>query len=165
MRRTARPLDGVVTYLAPKTQGSKRTVPLTPDTTALLADYLAVHPRAAEPSAPLFPGMPSAGHPNGDWLNPLRHGTFYQKVFKPAVVRAGLAPVKFHALRHTYASLCVAAGLPALQISRFMGDTSVTITLSVYAHLFPDDHSEAMSALGAMGAAAADNVVPFKARR
>jgi integrase len=32
--------------------------------------------------------------------------------------RAGLsAAVKFHSLRHTYASLCVAAGIPPLEIS------------------------------------------------
>ena len=49
-----------------------------------------------------------------------------------------------------------------------MGHTSVTITLGVYAHLYADDHSDAMAALGAMGqraanAAAADNVVPLRA--
>lgn len=99
-------------------------------------------------------------------------------MFKPAVLRANrlyptaaLAPaLKFHSLRHTYASLCVAAGITPLQLSRFMGHTSVTITLGVYAHLYADDHSDAMAALGAMGqraanAAAADNVVPLRARR
>ncbi|MGO9071144.1 hypothetical protein [Mycobacterium sp.] len=37
--------------------------------------------------------------------------------------------LKFHALRHTYASLCVAAGIPPLQLSRFMGHAKVTTTL------------------------------------
>jgi hypothetical protein len=55
-------------------------------------------------------------------------------------------------LRHTYASLCVAAGIPPLEISRFMGHAKVTTTLTVYAHLFADDHSDAMSALDAMAA-------------
>ena len=110
----------------------------------------------------------------------MRHGPFYQLVFKPAVLRAGLPPaLKFHSLRHTYASLCVAAGITALQLSRFMGHTSVTITLGVYAHVYADDHSAAMAALGAMGqpevpaatrvgaanAAAVGNVVPLRARR
>ena len=161
VERSARPLDGVVTYLAPKTQGSRRRVPLTAATTELLRDYLAVHPRADEPSAPLFPGMAwlgprkrNADQPNVDWANPLRHSNFYQSVYRPAVVRAGLPPgLKFHALRHTYASLCVAAGIPPLALSRFMGHTSVTITLGVYAHLFADDHADAMAALGAYGRA------------
>ena len=34
-----------------------RCVPLMPETTALLRDYLAVHPRRDEPTAPLWPGM------------------------------------------------------------------------------------------------------------
>ena len=43
--------------MAPKTRGSRRTVPLTPATTALLRDYLAMHPRRDEPTAPLFPNV------------------------------------------------------------------------------------------------------------
>ena len=172
--RSARPLGGSVAYLPPKTKGSRRRVPLTAATTALLRDYLADHPRGGEPTAPLFPAMAwlgprkrSADTPNVDWLNPLRHSNFYQSVFKPAVVRAGLAPaLRFHALRHTYASLCVAAGLPPLALSRFMGHTNVTITLGVYAHLFADDHADAMAALGAMAAPKAKmgNVIQLRGR-
>ncbi|WP_374159385.1 hypothetical protein ACEWX3_10575 [Mycobacterium sp. G7A2] len=39
----------------PKTKGSRRTVPLTAATTAILRDYLAVHARREDPTAPLFP--------------------------------------------------------------------------------------------------------------
>ena len=52
--------------------------------------------------------------------------------------------------KRTYASQCV-AGIPPLQLSRFMGHAKVTTTLSIYTHLFADDHSDAMAALGAMG--------------
>lgn len=106
-----------------------------------------------------------------DWDSPLRHQTFYKAVYRPAVLRAnhtgaGLPPaLKFHALRHTYASLCVAAGIPPLELARFMGHAKVTTTLSVYAHLFADDHADAMAALGAMGqppdSQRNENVVPF----
>jgi integrase len=76
-----------------------------------------------------------------DWSAPLRHQTFYKAVFRPAVLRANLLRgdgpalplgLKFHALRHTYASLCVAAGIPPLQLSRFMGHAKVTTTLAIY---------------------------------
>jgi integrase len=99
-----------------------------------------------------------------DWVKPLRHGPFYQLVYRPAVTRAGLPPaLKFHSLRHTYASLCVAAGITPLELSRFMGHTSVTVTLGVYAHLFEDDHAAAMAALGAMGRPAdAGNVIRLR---
>jgi hypothetical protein len=47
--------------------------------------------------------------------------------------------LKFHAL-----------GVPPLQVSRFMGHAKVTTTLSIYTHLFDDDHAETMAALEAL---------------
>lgn len=110
-----------------------------------------------------------------DWAAPVRHLNFYKAVFRPAVLRAkrlypNNAPVrgfKFHSLRHTYVSLCVAAGIPPLEISRFVGHSKVTTTLNIYAHLFEDDHSGSMAALSGLatkpaGAAAAANVIPLR---
>lgn len=53
-------------------------------------------------------------------------------------------------VRTHIASLCAAAGIPSLQLSRFMGHAKVTTTLAVYTHLFADDHADAMAALDAM---------------
>ncbi|MGB3325285.1 MAG: tyrosine-type recombinase/integrase [Mycolicibacterium fortuitum] len=82
---------------------------------------------------------------------------------KPSLV---LPPaLKFHALRHTYASLCVAAGIPPLQLSRFMGHAKVTTTLAIYTHLFDDDDAETMAALEAMSRPVdAPNVTPLRRR-
>lgn len=55
--RTVARLGSELVYLTPKTKGSRRTVPLTPQTTALLRDYLSEHPHADNPIAPLFPGF------------------------------------------------------------------------------------------------------------
>jgi integrase len=109
-----------------------------------------------------------------DWSALLRHQTFYKSVFRPAVARAnrlgGRDPVlppalKFHALRHTYASLCVAAGIPPLHLSRFMGHAKVTTTLAIYTHLFDDDHADSMAALEAMSRpVSAPNVVRLRRR-
>lgn len=72
----------------------------------------------------------------------------------PETRRPSTGWVSWHALRHTYASLCIAAGRPPLEIARFMGHAKVTTTLAVYAHLLKtDDHAEAMDALDAMAAA------------
>ncbi|WP_255032900.1 tyrosine-type recombinase/integrase [Mycobacterium marinum] len=56
-----------------------------------------------------------------DWSGLLRHQAFYKSVFRPAVLRANRlagetvipTEITFHSLRHTYASLCVAAGIGA----------------------------------------------------
>jgi integrase len=73
--------------------------------------------------------------------------------------------LKFHALRHTYASLMIAAGRPMFEVARFMGHSKPSTTETVYAHLLADDHTDAMSALGAMEAGLRDteNVVPRRA--
>jgi integrase len=166
--RTVVLINGALQLQEPKTLGSRRRVPLPPATTALLAEYLADHPRRDDPTAPLFPGMPpgrGAIPPQDlDWGSPLRHAAWYGRVFKPAVRRANLpSGVVFHSLRHTYVSLCIAAGIPPLEISRFAGHSNVTTTLGIYAHLFESDHSAAMGALGAMAAPATGNVVPLRA--
>jgi integrase len=215
VERTARVVGTTTTYLAPKTKGSRRKVPLTAATTELLCDYLAEHPCADEPTAPLFPAMTltvpkptgvRALDPDGkpasqdrravkqrqalalaelsvaeaearlvlDWSEPLRHGAWYKAVYRPAVLRAnrltptaGLDPgLTFHSLRHTYASLCVAAGIRPIDIAELMGHRDVKTTLTVYAHLInTDDHAGNMAALGALGAPKpptyGGNVVPL----
>jgi integrase len=68
----------------------------------------------------------------------LRHKTFYRRVFKPAVVAAGLpASLRFHDLRHTCASLCIALGAHPKAIQERLGHSSITVTLDRYGHLFP----------------------------
>lgn len=64
-----------------------------------------------------------------DWTTPLRHATFYKAVYRPAVLRANrLTPTakldpeqSFHSLRHTCASLCLAAGNRPIDIAALMG--------------------------------------------
>uniref|UniRef100_UPI000C25F7CC tyrosine-type recombinase/integrase n=1 Tax=Mycobacteroides abscessus TaxID=36809 RepID=UPI000C25F7CC len=98
-----------------------------------------------------------------DWTTPLRHATFYKSVYRPAVLRANrLTPSakldpnqSFHSLRHTYASLCLAAGIRPIDIAELMGHRDVKTTLTVYAHLInTDDHTGNMAALGALAAPA-----------
>jgi integrase len=70
------------------------------------------------------------------------------RVFRPAVRRAQLAPLRFHDLRHTYAALMVAAGAhhPKL-LQAQLGHTSIKVTLNTYGHLFPDAFADVGPAL------------------
>ena len=54
---------------------------------------------------------------------------------KPALEKAGLQPVRWHDLRHTFASLLIAGGANITFVSRQLGHTSSQITLGIYAHL------------------------------
>ena len=82
---------------------------------------------------------------------PLRQSNFYDRVFQPAAVRAGLAEMvkvegrkrqkyvgpRFHDLRHTCVALLVAQGAHPLAIKERLGHSSITVTLDTYGHLLP----------------------------
>src|SRR5829696_10092484 len=54
-----------------------------------------------------------------------------------AVERAGVGPLSFHGLRHTYASLLISGlGVDVETASRQLGHANSSITLSVYSHQF-----------------------------
>jgi integrase len=72
---------------------------------------------------------------------------FMARIFRPAVRRAGLAPLRFHDLRHTYAALMVAAGAHPKLLQAQLGHTSINVTLNTYGHLFPDAFAEIGDAL------------------
>jgi integrase len=70
---------------------------------------------------------------------PLRNLNFRRDVFDPAATDAGLAGLTPHELRHTAASLAVAAGANVKAVQRMLGHASAAMTLDVYAGLFDDD--------------------------
>ena len=75
---------------------------------------------------------------------PLRKSNFRQRVWLPAVARAGLDGLRVHDLRHTHVALLIDQGEQPLAIARRVGHTDVAFTLSRYGHLMKDD-DEAMA--------------------
>jgi integrase len=57
---------------------------------------------------------------------------------RAACERAGIIPpVNFHALRHTWASLAVMAGMPLLIVAKNLGHSSTRMVEQHYGHLAP----------------------------
>jgi integrase len=120
--------------VAPKTPASVRDVPLVTQ----LARLLSAHRQRS----------PFAG--GADWVFATARGTPYghRNVSRRAVGRAaqlaglnddGWPPLRFHDLRHTFAShLIIDLGLDVAQVSRMLGHARITITLDIYTHLFED---------------------------
>ncbi len=86
-----------------------------------------------------------------------RHNQFYKRR-KPAV-RAALPEAKhglrFHDLRHTCASLLIAAGAHPKAIQVRLGHSSIQITMDRYGHLLPSVDDALAGTLDATHAAAA----------
>ena len=79
--------------------------------------------------------------------NPLHHEHVRRSNFWPALDRAALPRIRFHDLRHSYASLLIAQGENIKYIQIQLGHSKPTITLDVYAHLFEDQNPESAKRL------------------
>jgi integrase len=60
-----------------------------------------------------------------------------QRGFYPALERAGIRRVRYHDLRHSWASNLLEAGANIADVSRDLGHANVYITLKIYAHAIP----------------------------
>lgn len=87
---------------------------------------------------------------------PLRYSNFRSRVFDPAVKAAGLGGLGItpHKLRHTAASLAIAAGADVKVVQLMLGHKTAAMTLDIYGHLFPDRLDEVADALDVGRAAA-----------
>lgn len=54
--------------------------------------------------------------------------------------------LKFHGLRHQFASSMLAAGMPIAVLSKIMGHATINITIDLYGHMVPGTGHEAMDA-------------------
>ncbi|PRY00701.1 tyrosine-type recombinase/integrase [Allonocardiopsis opalescens] len=87
---------------------------------------------------------------------PLWLRTWRPRYFNKALAKAGLSGRKVtpHKLRHTAASLAIAAGADVLVIQKMLGHAKPSITLDTYGHLFPDRLDEVAEAVDARRAGA-----------
>lgn len=67
--------------------------------------------------------------------NPMNHNNMVNRYFLPGLKLAGLEKIRFHDLRHTYASLLIDQGENIKYIQTQLGHSNPTVTLNVYAHL------------------------------
>ena len=64
--------------------------------------------------------------------------------------RAGLPDIRFHDLRHTFATLQLTAGTNPKIVSEVLGHKDIAITLDRYSHALPTMQTEAMARLDAV---------------
>ncbi len=74
--------------------------------------------------------------------NPLDQSNMLKSCFYPCLKKAGIERIRFHDLRHTYASLLIEQGENIKYIQSQLGHSSPTVTLDVYAHLMKPTNQE-----------------------
>jgi integrase len=156
-------INGAVPHLGPpKTEASRRTVPLDDVVLDALAEHLARYP------AVITPMLDARGRERAVHLlvtnrvgGPVRRSSFGH-CWARAVEAAGLPTgTRFHDLRHYYASALIAAGEHPKVIQARMGHATMAETMDTYGHLFPE---AADSGRGAIDRALAPGVFPSRSR-
>ena len=141
----ARGWDGRPTLGVPKSDRSRRTIALP----AVARDALE-RQRARQEAARDTAGsawQDRAGLVFTDALGRPWNGRLITPALHVALARAGLPEIRCHDLRHTCATLQLAAGVPLATISRMLGHSSLAITANVYAAVTPDLRREAADAM------------------
>ena len=107
---------------SPKTLSSVRDIPLSREVTALL-----------RPLKRLMPDDCYLVSNSTVPMEPRRLRAHYRGVLR----ELGLPPLRFHALRHNFATRCIEAGCDCKTVSAILGHSSVTTTMNLYVH--PDN--------------------------
>jgi integrase len=161
--RTAKRKGRQWIYGTPKSEASSdRVVPLAPWLADEMRQYLTtVHPFAGKKRiayAPLFPGR--RNRYTFDWAKPVHAGSLHEHYLAQACRECGLGSVRFHDLRHTFATMNLSAGEHYMQVSKWLGHSTFVLTLSTYADYINED-DQAAPKVG-RGTVVADNVVPLE---
>ena len=116
---------GKIVMSVPKTKSSIRKLVLPPAVVQVLREYReSVHSRWMFPS-PVLEDMP---------LNP---GSVYDRL-QLILEHANCKQVRFHDLRHTFATLALQNGMDVKTLSAMLGHVSAATTLDIYTHATSD---------------------------
>ena len=136
VRRTLhRRKGGGLTTGETKTGKGRRTITLPPSTAQLLRERQKyscsqwIFPNPLRPESPVSPGS-AYNH------------------MKTLLKNAGLPRIRFHDLRHTFATHALTSGVDAKTLSGILGHTKASFTLDTYTHVTGDMHRRAAEIVG-----------------
>ncbi|MEA2063450.1 MAG: site-specific integrase, partial [Gemmatimonadota bacterium] len=70
-----------------------------------------------------------------------------RNVWKRILRKAGLRDMRFHDIRHTFASQLLSNGQSPVYVKEQLGHSSIQITVDIYGHLIPSSNREAVNQL------------------
>lgn len=137
--------DGSRTYKLieqqPKTKNSVRTVPLPNNLINELAEYKIQQNTLKIKNRNIYNDMNYVFA--DDYGNPLeskRPNRNFQSILKSI----GITPIKFHSLRHTYATRLFEQNVPIKTVQKLMGHKDSNTTLDIYTHVMPEEKLKAV---------------------
>lgn len=68
-------------------------------------------------------------------LGELLRPSYVTDHFRELLEKYGLRHIRFHDLRHTFASLLINQDVPLINVSNFLGHSDLSTTANIYAHL------------------------------
>lgn len=128
--------NGSLSFGPPKSSAGYRTVVLPASVMAELIDHVELF------SAIGLVFTTSTG-------KPLRRCNFGQKIWRPATERAGVAPLRFHDLRHTAATLATRHGATVREVQARLGHASPAAALR-YQHVVASSETELANRLDSL---------------
>ena len=134
VRRQIARINGRVVEAPLKTKNAYRTLPLAEDTISILKEQK----KKVGNSPWVFPSA-TGGPISPDSVLHMLH-----RVLK----RAGLPQVRFHDLRHTFATLALQNGVDIKTVSGMLGHFSAGFTLDTYAHVTTSAQKAAANTMG-----------------
>jgi integrase len=120
-----------------KTDASTTQVPIPRDLTNLLAEHVAQH----------TPGPHMFVNQWGDQLSPRALELAFRHARKQVVGTGMDERIRFHDLRHYFASLLISSGADVKRVQSSLRHKSAKTTLDVYGHLWPDTDNSTRAAI------------------
>ena len=127
--------DGTLILSQPKTGNSIREVSIPQDAVELLKQEHTKHPDN--------PWMFPSGR-TGEMYHPDSVVTLHKRILKDA----GLEHIRFHDLRHTFATLALQNGVDVKTVSSMLGHYDAGFTLRTYTHATRQKQDEAAQTMG-----------------
>jgi integrase len=146
IRQTLNSVDYKLSLGVPKTPRSRRLIALDPLTVRVLEEH---RERQIKTVVAVTGGVELNlvfAKPDGSPVHP----DYMTQTFERTIIRLGLTRIRLHDLRHTHASLGLAAGIPTKIMSERLGHATTSFTEDVYMHTIPRMHEEAATVVADM---------------
>jgi len=136
-----------ITVGGPKSESGYRTITMLPAVVPILERHYELQQIEVEKAGSAYNKQRIVFCSNvGTYIEPRRINTTLEKLINAA----GIEHINFHALRHTFASRALEAGIPAKVVQEMLGHADVAMTLNRYTHILKNTMHDEMQKMNAI---------------